>query len=103
LRHLSGDIKLLDKLKSLAVTTLHSAVHLIALRDLQQELLDSLLQENIDKTYMVDAPESRENVIDMFGVPNVLEKDTIEHNDITSIKVIYNTILDPGEMPQRIR
>jgi hypothetical protein len=46
---------------------------------------------------MVDAPKSRENVIDMFGVPNVLEKDTIEHNDITSIKVIYNTILDPGE------
>ena len=46
---------------------------------------------------MVDAPESRENVNDMFGVPNVLEKDTIEHNDITSIKVIYNTILDPGD------
>jgi hypothetical protein len=34
----------------------------------------------------------------MFGVPNVLEKDTIEHNDITSIKVIYNTILDPGDL-----
>ena len=46
---------------------------------------------------MVDAPESRENVNDMFGVPNVLEKDTIEHNDKTSIEDIYNTILDPGE------
>ena len=31
---LDTEIKLLDKLKSLAVTTLHYAVHLIALRDL---------------------------------------------------------------------
>ena len=33
---LDTEQKLLDKLKSLAVTTLHSAAHLIALRDLQQ-------------------------------------------------------------------
>ena len=33
---LDTEQKLLDKLKSLAVTTLHSAVHLIALRDLEQ-------------------------------------------------------------------
>ena len=40
---------------------------------------------------MVDAPESRENVNDMFAVTNVLEKDTIEHNDKTSTEL--NTIL----------
>ena len=45
----------------------------------------------VDKTYMVDAPESRENVNDMFAVTNVLEKDTIEHNDKTSTEL--NTIL----------
>ena len=34
--------KLLDKLKSLAVTTLHSAVHLIALRELKQAQAESI-------------------------------------------------------------
>ena len=47
---------------------------------------------------MVDAPESREDVKeDMFALTNVLEKDTIEHNDKTSTELIYNTILDPGD------
>ena len=48
---------------------------------------------------MVDAPERRENVNrDMFALTNVLEKDTIEHNDNTSTVLIYITILDPGEI-----
>ena len=47
---------------------------------------------------MVDAPESRENVKDMFAaITNVLEKDTDEHNDKTSIDIMYNTILIPGD------
>ena len=47
---------------------------------------------------MVDAPESRENVKDMFvAVTNVLEKDTLNYNDKTSIDIMYNTILDPGD------
>ena len=39
---LDTEKKLLDKLKSLAVTTLHSAVHLIALRDLQQRQTENI-------------------------------------------------------------
>ena len=39
---LDTETKLLDKLKSLAVTTLHSAVHLIALRDLKQAQAESI-------------------------------------------------------------
>ena len=47
---------------------------------------------------MVDAPESRENVKDMFAdVTNVLEKDTIKHNDKSSINNMYNTILVTGD------
>jgi hypothetical protein len=55
----------------------------------------------VDKTYMVDAPESRENVNDIFALTNVLEKDTIEHDDITGTELEYNTILDPGELAER--
>ena len=39
---LDTEDKLMDKLKSLAVTTLHSAVHLIALRDLKQNQGESI-------------------------------------------------------------
>ena len=39
---LDTELKMLDKLKSLAVTTLHSAVHLIALRDLKQAQAESI-------------------------------------------------------------
>ena len=39
---LDTEVKLLDKLKSLAVTTLHSAVHLIALRELKQAQAESI-------------------------------------------------------------
>ena len=55
---------------------------------------------SIDKTYMVDAPESREDVTDIFGATNVLEKDTIEHNDKTSNDNITDTILDTGDTPK---
>ena len=46
---------------------------------------------------MVDAPESREDVTDIFAATNVLEKDTIEHNDKTSNDNITDTILDTGD------
>lgn len=41
---------------------------------------------------MVDAPEMRENVIDMFEGTNVLEIDTIEDDDKISQK-LYTIIL----------
>ena len=52
---------------------------------------------NIDKNDLYDAPESRDNVNDIFEkATNVLEKESINHNDKTMHNSMYNTITSSG-------